>query len=336
MDYNKILIEMIDKGILSIEDLTATGDPILVVKKKMEEYVLCHHTRQIQTLHGGRKEGWFKTYVGTPRKPIESKSYDGLIEKLYEYYTVVDLSKSTLEDGYDWMIEHKIKVDNITASTVSRNRERFDQFTTAQLKATMLTDITEEDICDSIRQSIMGTSTRRQKAPSVDGIKLYLQILNNIFNQAAYKGVVQNNPVKMISYKSFAELCNQHHRTADEKTFSPEQTDQLLNYCMENGSVHSLACRIDVFSGLREGEIPVLRWSDIKDGYIHVHKQQRLVRDGIHQQYYMTVDWTKDERGHSEGGRYIPIIPALEMRTRRSEISSTGKRDLFSRWSADL
>ena len=63
-------------------------------------------------------------------------------------------------------------------------------------------------------------------------------------------------------------------------------------------------------TGLRAGELSALQWADVLDEFIHVHRQQiRDVSSG-HQVFY-DVEYTKDERRHNHGGRYIPRTPAI-------------------------
>lgn len=63
-------------------------------------------------------------------------------------------------------------------------------------------------------------------------------------------------------------------------------------------------------SGVREGEIPSLKWSDITDRAIHIHSQQNdEIRDGKKVYYYNPT--TKNEKGVSHNGRFIPITSAI-------------------------
>lgn len=59
-------------------------------------------------------------------------------------------------------------------------------------------------------------------------------------------------------------------------------------------------------TGVREGEIPSLKWSDIKGNAIHIHSQQNdEKRDGVKVYYYNPT--TKNEKGVSNNGRFIPL-----------------------------
>ena len=46
-------------------------------------------------------------------------------------------------------------------------------------------------------------------------------------------------------------------------------------------------------------------WADVLDDFVHVHRQQ--IRDKSRgKQIFCDVEYTKDERRHNHGGRYIP------------------------------
>ncbi len=65
-------------------------------------------------------------------------------------------------------------------------------------------------------------------------------------------------------------------------------------------------------TGMREGEMPVLRWSDVDKGLIHVHAQQRLIIENGKRKGFVEIPWTKDEKGQSNGGRYLPLFPGVQ------------------------
>jgi len=66
---------------------------------------------------------------------------------------------------------------------------------------------------------------------------------------------------------------------------------------------------VAIETGMRVGELTALKKSDIRDGFIYVHRQQIKVpktdaNDKIH---FEEVNYTKNERANPKGGRLIPI-----------------------------
>ena len=65
------------------------------------------------------------------------------------------------------------------------------------------------------------------------------------------------------------------------------------------------------YSGLRAGELPVLRKTDDLGDFLHVHRQQRKEKDDYGHQFFYELPHTKDERRHPHNGRFVPITPKL-------------------------
>ena len=58
-------------------------------------------------------------------------------------------------------------------------------------------------------------------------------------------------------------------------------------------------------TGVRVAEIPPLRWSDITDKGIHIHRQQRMTRIKGKGRTFEELLYTKNERRHPKGGRFF-------------------------------
>ena len=59
-------------------------------------------------------------------------------------------------------------------------------------------------------------------------------------------------------------------------------------------------------------EIPPLRWSDITDKGIHIHRQQRMTRIKGKDRTFEELPFTKNERRHPKGGRFFPVTDAID------------------------
>lgn len=101
----------------------------------------------------------------------------------------------------------------------------------------------------------------------------------------------------------------------EDKAFQPEEVKLIQQHLWERASntkydVNAYAILFSSESGVREGEIPSLKWSDITDRAIHIHSQQNdEIRDGKKVYYYNPT--TKNEKGVSHNGRFIPITSAI-------------------------
>ena len=61
---------------------------------------------------------------------------------------------------------------------------------------------------------------------------------------------------------------------------------------------------------MRAGELPALKWSDVHDNCIHIHSQQLSNKRKGGKEYYY-ADYTKDEKGISQGGRKFPLTNSI-------------------------
>ena len=74
-----------------------------------------------------------------------------------------------------------------------------------------------------------------------------------------------------------------------------------------NGYMFKLA----KLTGMRAAELSSLKKEDIDFDLkrIHVHSQQLKIKETLE---YAYADYTKNERGNAQGGRYVPLLPEAE------------------------
>ena len=107
-------------------------------------------------------------------------------------------------------------------------------------------------------------------------------------------------------FDDYAKDCDHGKKRDEERAFSEGECELLRDDALRHQSnPRSLMRLFAMATGLRVGELSALLWTDVLDDFIHVHRQQ--VRDKSKgQQEFYDVEYTKDERRHNHGGRYIP------------------------------
>jgi len=147
----------------------------------------------------------------------------------------------------------------------------------------------------------------------------YKSVLNIIFRYACLSGYISKNPVEMINNRCYYKSCSPSPHSPEEKILSEAEIRGLRNTVRHymglkryNGYfINGYAILFAIETGVRAGEIPALKWTDIKEDYIHIHAQQLYhVRKGGKQYYY--AEWTKDEKQGSNGGRQFPLTEELK------------------------
>jgi len=161
-----------------------------------------------------------------------------------------------------------------------------------------------------IKEYIQKVTT--ELAPPKKRFYKFKGILNMAFGYAcdSERRIIDVNPVpaKNAAYsKNFKPSNNR----PEDKAFQPEEVAQIREYLWKRihksrYDVNGYAILFASETGVREGEIPSLKWSDVKDNAIHIHSQQNdEKRNGVKVYYYNPT--TKNEKGVSHNGRFIPL-----------------------------
>lgn len=272
-------------------------------------YIKSNHTYHITQMQKGRHKGFFKTYVRQPDgklKQIERKTMDDMVNALYRYYSGGLGRDATLAAGFESLMQRKLEKGR-AQSTIENNRHTFNRFATTELQSKPMARITADDIYKSIRTTL---DTVR---PSMADIRAYLQIINGIYDLMGSRGFVFPDPAEHIKASDFKDAVAQP-KTASERVFTPREVELILEELRkQEPSPRAFAIEIAVYTGMRSGELPCLRWEDIDDGYIHVHRSMQIIYNkGGRREGFNEVPWTKDEKGIPRGGRYVPIMPHLQ------------------------
>ncbi len=131
-------------------------------------------------------------------------------------------------------------------------------------------------------------------------------LINGIFYYAVEEGIVPHNLAKDINCKQFPFKPVNN----DDDVFTKAERKQLLEYLSTKDDIYSLAIQLDFQLVARIEELLALRWTDIKNGNIHIQAQlltERKVTDNLtfEKREHMTVDYVK---GYADQGyRYQPF-----------------------------
>lgn len=169
-------------------------------------------------------------------------------------------------------------------------------------------DMIVSALCDYYRGKLDGIR------PSMRDIRSYLQILNGIYKLARGKHIVRDNPVELIGTEDF-KACIAPGKAPEERMFTEPQKNALLSELEgKEPNPRAFAIELAAWTGMRSGELSCLTWDDVDDdnGFIHVHRSMQIVygSDGKGRRTgFRTLEYTKNEKGISEGGRFVPILP---------------------------
>lgn len=115
------------------------------------------------------------------------------------------------------------------------------------------------------------------------------------------------------------QYCDQSiaHRRSEDLLFSEDEQSRINSELEEKishqNSPYAYAALLHMELGYRPDELICLKWSDfnMEDRLVFIERQQIETK---HPQAYVVVEYTKNEKGVSQGGRPIPLSSkALEV-----------------------
>lgn len=251
------------------------------------------------------------------RKFMEAATEEALIERLYEYYMTQDGVYITLEQALEQEIQHRSEIKPIKGETIERlyYKKNFWQ----GLFNRRLQDLTADDLRKYIN-SVASNYTR-------NALKEAIQLMHNAYSLAIERDQISLNVGAKVQFRDWAYVCKAPMRNAKDKTFTPREIADIIQKARSwqgqrqrdksHLDMRIYALLLEIVTGMRVGELVSLRWEDVhwtdeygnpQRGYIHVHRQQLEVRQDKHRVGFQEVNYTKNERGYSQGGRKVPFL----------------------------
>ncbi|SMO44909.1 tyrosine-type recombinase/integrase [Melghirimyces algeriensis] len=221
---------------------------------------------------GKRKQKWFSGF------PTKKEAQRALAEKMAEINRgdYVEPSKMNVGDFLDEWLVSEVKMSR-SAHTFDMYQNLVKNHLKPGLGSASLDKLTPLHI-----QQFMGKIS--EKDLSISTINYILRVLKTALSWAVTMEMIPKNPASNISPKS-------GHRTT-MKTWTAEQVNRFLQTA--KGNRYYLAFYLALTTGMRQGEILGLEWSDIdfESGFIRI---QRMLEESS--QGSRIVERTKSDAG---------------------------------------
>ena len=279
-----------------------------MITSAKRNYVSSHHTLKISQMHSSTyKNGWWKTYVyeNGKRKEVVRKTEEEMYTTLFDFYKKMESPAATLEDAFKLLMQRKQDQLGRSHNTVTDDN-RYFSYLSEKLRKKALVEITESDLRTWLVKSYMPTR------PKETALRKMLQLLKQIFNYGMAQKLCYDNPAEYILFDDYVKDCDLNKKRDEERAFSDAECALLRKDALDDAKNPRALMRLfSMVTGLRAGELSALLWNDVLDDFIHVHRQQILDKSSGHQVFY-DVEYTKDERKHPHGGRYIPRTSEID------------------------
>lgn len=267
-------------------------------------------------------DGCYHIWVPDPtkkggRKQLKSRSLDDLRSKVYAHSKGINGPvRKTFKDVYEISKEEKMryikdKEKKISAENTllvwDSNYNRF--FAGTEFESMHIDQISKRDIEDVCFLNLDRYNIKKKAFLNMKSI------LRISFRLAYEEYWIEDNVFLRVNFKKFEGMIAQS-APVEDRMHTEKELNAILGYIHNHQAAKpsympSYALELQIAMGLRRGEIPPLMWSDIKDGYIEISKEQitRRKRKGSAgaAEEFVIVDHTKTHKN-----RRFPITSTVQ------------------------
>lgn len=233
-------------------------------------------------------DGRYTTYVPDETKPtglrqVRRHSQIKLYEYLFEFYNIKpDKKLSFAELFMEWINYKKIFVGannkGISQSTIRRYERDYNNYlASTEIVSKSISVITSIDLETALRDIIRKHDMRLACFKNLFGY------IKNVFEYAMRKQYLKTNPICFVDKNLLFTFCVPDAPKIDEdRVLTMQEFSLLKSAVLDHENRHPLympdyAIELAMLSGMRVGEISVLMWTDVRDGYIYIDRaEQRL------------------------------------------------------------
>lgn len=287
--------EAIELNILDIDNVLKK-----VMSKKIE-YIEKIHPFAITPPKDSK--GRWQTYYkeNGKRKIIRAKNKEDLLKKLLLLYAKQsDYSKITFDCVFNKWLEYKTPLTS-SVNTITRYKQRYLKY----LKTSNINNLPIKDLGEMILEKEFNRIVKEYQLSRKEWVNVNT-IIKGVFNYAYRNKYIDCNPLENV--KILVKFKQVSRKPANQLTFNTEEKISLEQFLdvkyQETEDLSYLAVKVNLYLGLRVGELVALKWSDISDNELHVVREEvRNQETGI----YNVVEHTKT---HTD--RFVFIVPKVQ------------------------
>ena len=236
---------------------------------------------------------------------IYRKEKSDLIDFLYHFYTKGENKDKTYQDVFKEMLEYKASMEKRSDRTIYSWQRYYDRFLSG-LGNKPIAGITDDVLRSYIVKYIL------PQKPKTDTLRHALCVLKNILVFARRKHYIKSFPEAGIELKEFIQHTDRSKKSDEDSYFTTEEIDLLRKDGWEHAdNPRALIMLLNIETGMRADEPVALHKSDIKDGYLDIHRQQIRI-DKPKPYRFVEVDYTKNTRMSENTSRLFPITPRIQ------------------------
>ncbi len=265
---SEVLRFAIENGMLDLSSVQVEMD-----KKEREYYISLHQYERWQ----GKNGKWY-TYIPEKEGRVLKKrnSETDILNLIVDHYKSKKEAPTISEVFKDW-VNTKLETNEIGRGTFDRyNNDYIRFFKGTNFERMKVKDVTEDDIEDFIRKTIMEHKLTRKAFANcrilIFGI--FKRAKKNKYTQLSISWFMKDLE---LSNNIFTKVV---HKKEDQ-VYQEDEIPLTTEYLKNNPTMLNLGLLLAFQSGLRCGELAALKPSDIVGKRIHVQRQEIKYKDPI-------------------------------------------------------
>ncbi len=293
---NEMLKYALDNGIIDINTIQTK-----IEMNERKKFLEKHEAKIWQSTDGK----WY-TYlpdITKERRLIKRNSEKALNDAIVDFYKTKE-DEPTVQAIFRNWISEKLEYGEIQRQTYDRYIIDFEKYFInsefADKKIRYIDEITLEHFCKG--------QIRDKQLTSKGWANLRL-LVRAIFKYAKRRGYTKLDVVNFMEHMELSKTIFRHNKKrASENVFTESEMERIVKYCLDKPTLSNLAILFAAYTGMRVGEIVALKWEDVQNDIIYVHRTQITYKDDQGKYIHAVKDEPKTEAGNRE----VVIIPQLK------------------------
>lgn len=222
----------------------------------------------------------------TGRTQLKAKTLEELQEKVLQRDLGIESSsKKTFADVFHLLQEQKTKYVKDTEklfsvqNTISKNYSEFKRFFVEKntfFAKMNIEEITPKDIEDFFYSNVKDCKLRPKSIASLKAL------LNQTFDFAFKQNLIHENPFLRVDFEKYRYMAS-CPVPIEQRAYTDDDLKKFLDYLhdkqeKQKNYLPAYALELQILTGLRRGEIPPLKWTDVTADYIHIHQEQLTIK----------------------------------------------------------
>lgn len=203
----------------------------------------------------------------TKRKLVKKTHLEDLEEEIINFYRT-NQETPTFRTVYNEWLEAKQDWQEISRGTVDRYNVDFIRF----FEGTELPGMRVDYIDDDFLEDFIKKTIAKYKLTN----KAYSNMKTLLLGVMKYAKKRKYTQYSVSSFFGDLQLSKKTFKTPEKKkqVFTEEEAEKIIKYLKQHPSLENYGILLAFQTGVREGELAALKYSDIEDGLLHVQRQE--------------------------------------------------------------